>query len=287
MEQEITVSENLFDYLSNNITFEKNGASACIDVISDNSIVDDKYGSVFKNYEKFIGSLNDEKLIQFFKKVFKYWLNNSKRLEVTSQSNKVIDLFKLCSFSKDKIYFNPELDSNQMIELSKNYTDIEFHNIKTIVRPRIEDRLKNVPLKIKLIQNQSLNLNHILEPFIRNTRSVTIYDPYITGKNNFYNFKNFCSILPEKTIIRIFTYKKETEEHFNSHRFFSFINDLKRKEYSVNVEYFKITKHIERYIVTDNYEIYLPGGFNCIDRNGFPVISEDQYKKVITIEKKE
>lgn len=64
---------------------------------------------------------------------------------------------------------------------------------------------------------------------------------------------------------------------------------LKNDGYSINHNnYFTIKKHRERYIFTEKFQIYIPGGFDFLNRDGYinsqgPDISD---KKEIRIEKR-
>ncbi len=294
MEQQIVLTSDVINFfISKSVNpFRNDEVKDCICVLDDNSIVDDKHRNLFKKMSQLIDSLEestkDSNKFYYLKEIFENWLKNSPQLDVAYNNYEDIDFFELCKLTFDKLFFNPLLQSSEINKLSKKYTDLEFHNSTSLIKPELHHRLKNLPMVVNLKEVEFMDLNRLLLPFIRKSKTIKIYEPYITGKHNFSNFKNFFDIVPISSDIIIYVFrslKKETEKYKN---FDNFIKTLKQKGYKIIIEFFDSnfdTEHIERYIVTDKYSIYLPGGFNCLDSDGFVRIGKDEYKKEIRIDK--
>ncbi len=294
MEQQIVLTSNVISYfLSKSVNpFRNDEVKDCICVLDDNSIVDDKHRNIFKKMSQLIDSFEestkDSNKLYYLKEIFENWLKNSPQLDVAYNNYDDIDFFELCKLTFDKLFFNPLLQSSEINKLSKKHTDLEFHNSTSLIKPELHHRLKNLPLVVNLKEVEFMDLNRLLLPFIRKSATIEIYEPYITGKHNFLNFKKFFEITPISSNITIYVFRSLKKDKDKFEQFNNFVKKSKEKGYKINVEYFESnfdTEHIERYIVTDKYSIYLPGGFNCINSDGFVRIGKDEYKKEIRIDK--
>ncbi|MCX6166002.1 MAG: hypothetical protein NTU73_14265 [Ignavibacteriae bacterium] len=282
MEQEITISENIFNFLSNNLTYGRSIASDCIDVISDNYIIDDNNKTVFRYFSDSIDKIEESKRNYLFD-ILKKWLEyNRKKLNEVSENDWKNDLIKLCGLSNDKIYLNAEFEEKEIKQNQKKYFEIEFHNSETLIKPDLSNRLKNLPYVNELENNVYYDLNKILFPFIRNAKFIEIRDPYITSTYNYYNFENFTNIIPKSAICSIIILRSSLNnisEYPLIPEFKKLIERLNKEGHNMTTDYFELpkdkdAKHIERYIITNKYEIYLPGGFSCLNKDGYAKVKK-------------
>lgn len=294
MEQEIVLTSNIIDFFINKSfnPFRTDEVKECICVLDDNRIVDDRHRNIFRKMFLLIDSLEESKkdlnILSYLREIFDSWLKNSINVDIAYDKYDDIDFFELCNLTFDKLYFEPLLKLSEINKLSKKHPDLEFHNSSSLIKPQTHHRLKNLPLVVNLKDYEYMDLNNLLLPFIRKSTLIKIYEPYITGKHNFSNFKKFFEIVPISSdiIIHIFRSLKKFRDKYEL--FNNFINLLKQKGYKISIEFFDInfdTEHVERYIVTEKYSIYLPGGFSCIDCNGFVKVGKTEYRKEIRIDK--
>lgn len=296
MEQELTLSESIFDYLSKNLTYGRSKSSDCIDLISDNFIIDDEDKTVMKLFDNALNTidLNDFNIRKYLEDTLKTWLdNNRKKINAVHEKDWNNDILELCQLSHDKILFNPYIDQKEINHLKKRIFNLEIHNLNSFLKPDNSSRLKHIPFILKLEKNIFYDINNILLPFIRNAKNIVIIEPYIYSWQNFTNFKKFSEIIPKSIPCKIKLFRNSSKDDKTKHEitiFNEFINDSNRNGYDYVIEYFmlppnKSSKHIERHILTDKYKIYMPGGFNCIDENGYANISEDDDIKEIKVNK--
>lgn len=301
MEQEISVSDSVIRYLSQNIKpYGKGIEYECINILSDNYIVDDENNTIFKMFDKAIELINTDDPFElgkktYFKEQLKTWLEkNRRKINNVYESDWNNDVLELCKLSQDKILFDTSLGDKEIKSIRKKIFDIEIHNLNTFLQPDSSYRLKHLPLKIKLEQDICYNLNNILFPFIRNAKYLVIVEPYISSWQNIVNFKKLTEIIPKSITCEIIKFRNAQDEKSKKELsdFEEFIKVSNHDGYNFVVNHPKLphnksSKHIERYIITDKYEIYLPGGFNCLDENGYSNVSGDYDIKEINVKKRE
>lgn len=296
MDQELTVSKNLVNYLYNNCSiFKKNNAGKCIDVLRQNYFVLDLSKEHWNNYKTEFNNLPNENAVAMnelerfiFLELFK---DRIKEYDLIKDESVNIEL-ELTKLSVDKILVDLDFTEKNIKQEQKSNPGIEFHNSHSLINPECYHRLKNVPANITLEKDKLYDWEVLLSPFLRSADSIEIKDPYLINPTAVENLKKIFKIINKNTKVKLLALKKdkysktyhkatrkfisnpEKEEIYN--RYINEIDILKKNGYSilVNEYYDGKTKHRERYIYTDRFKIYIPGGLDCIDVDGNPNIDE-------------
>lgn len=195
----------------------------------------------------------------------------------------------LAAISEDKIYFDPLLNTQEIKKLEKKHCELELHNTDSFVNPQIYKRLKHIPTRYKLEKDVSINLSTIIKPFMKGSSRLCIYDPYIYNNNSKYQFEQLFEVFDNHIMIEINALNKHkyckinSEDNYNN--FIKFIEQQKQYGFKITLNDSLAAKHKERYLLTDQYQIYLPGGLDFLDENNYPVLNNDSEIKEIRIDK--
>jgi len=282
MDQQITLSKEIVPYLASNLpSFKFNNAMKCIKFIEQNYIVCDNQKKHFLSIVNEIDKLDNEEKRDTMRVIFDHWMREKNSfVETEEESMNEISLAEKCN---DKIYFNPLLPDNKINKLLVKYSKVESHNEKTFLSPLPINRLKHAPTIIPLVKNTYYNLYTIIEPFIRGADEVKIIDPYLPNPNASNNLFNILPLMKNKKIT--LSYLKRDKYIYNDDDewgqknyddFDAAIREKIRAGYLISLKKIKVKKHRERYIVTDRFNIYLPGGLDFLDNNGFPKIDLEE-----------
>jgi hypothetical protein len=293
MNQGITVSENIISFLADDSpsVFNISEPQKCYEYLKQNHFVFDIENELFKKYFIEIEKIKDiQKRNEFNEYIRKLNENSPEKYNCNINFN----IIELCSKSKDKIYFDPK---GEEIKLNLNQlNEIEKHDLNSFLNPNYNIKLKHLPTIIECRKECKYNLSLIMEPFLRNAREIVIEDPYIRNENAIYNLESILIRVSSKSMIKVKTLEKELHD-FKKDKIRKKFEDILRK-YKIDLLFFKTreivkegnmylrSKHQERCIVTEKYEIYIPGGLDQFYR-GTPNIEEDDLGKYkIRIEEK-
>lgn len=292
MKQNITVSKTFIDFLYNSFYPSNKQYQSDLAILEDNFIITDCKFNLFKEYYAEVDKLPNSGMKTYIKDVLTKWAEKKRRVVVQECCN---DEFELALKSSDKILYSPKLTEQEITILSNKYEGLEIHSFSTFIDPKHSHKLKNCPSEIILEPGETYSLFQIIEPFIRRTRKILIFDPYIPNpkaKNTLcYLLQN---ISKEKMII-VETMNKESYvgqkvnpkkmEEFES--FEQLIQDFRKDGYNIKINYRSISGHVERFICTETFEIKIPGGLDFLIPNTpyKPNTNSLNYKDSISITK--
>lgn len=301
MNQQLVISKNIVDYFVGKIpTSRKNEALELIEYVEQNLFVSDKqtkhFNCILDQIEKLEASISKEEI----KKILQYWFLEKKcfidyEYDIVSESETDLTYNTL-----DKIYLQPLLSEKDIKKYNIKFNELEVHNSKTFINPAPLHKLKHLPSIISLQKDEPYDIIKIIDPFIRDSHKVRIEDPYLPNPKASGNVLKIIQNYPKINFDLVFLtrelfYDDKSEEwkvKKKLKQYDTFINNLlklKNDGYSINHNnYFTIKKHRERYIFTEKFQIYIPGGFDFLNRDGYinsqgPDISD---KKEIRIEKR-
>jgi len=293
MDQELTVSKNFISYLFNNLpSYKSNNTQKCIDLIEQNHFVNDLKNNHLKQfYEEFEKYPDSDKkrniysiMDYIFRNKIKYFDHNYSGNEECEESEEL-----LAKETNDKILFDVSLNSKDIKRKLRKYPEIEYLNEKIFINPDIHYRFKVIPVTIELEADVRFDLNNLLFPLIRNSKEVKVIDPFLPNKNAFSNLKKLFEIINIETKIKLQVYSERDYLSYGKNNddfkknYGNFLNEIKKMQVSkfkIEIEEFKTRKHKERYIMTDKFEITLPGGLDCLNENGMPVLTGDEKKRI-------
>lgn len=303
MEQEITLSKNIISYISDffKSDYYPKGLTTpefyrVFDILLKNLVVIDKkkqYSSILLND---LNNVITNIRLEEFKKAFtNYLVERISLVECRLNTDDKYFIFDLCNNSDDKIYFDPviaedKLNEKKLLLKFSGYGDIELHSLASFLNPnknkhRFIDNNLDVDI-IEFIENNTYKLEKILKPYLKNSKYIEFIDKFLPNELSLYHLRKIlsnCDNIPE---IRFITctkkdylsnskpYKKNIAEN-NYKEFEKLISDNESYIF-VNIN---TCGHTERFIITDKYEILLPGGFDQIDERGCPKI-DSEYKKL-------
>jgi len=290
MDQEVTISPELIDYIYNNTpVYKRNEALDLIELIEQNYFTNDINDIQFSRYVEKLNNLKDEQKRNAIHDIIRMW-RAKEPIPYKIEKDK-FDEIELSQLSKDKIILNPNKTEKDLKKLQKNYNDVEFHNVNSFIHPKTYQRLKNLPTKIIFEKDVQYDLTIIIEPFFRHSKQLEIYDPYIYNPNAFRQLVKIIDISYDKKI-ELVALKRELyfkndikgdkKKYYD--KFYEFINAMINSGYSINIKEYKSGKHKERYILTDKYQIYLPGGLDILDENNYPFLDDESDTKELRID---
>lgn len=274
MNQEITLAKSFVKFLyKNSSIFNKSTAKECIEIIKQNKVVLDEGRKISKLYKEQLDDLPyDIRNIEVRHFIVELLEKNKKYIKQDINSE-----LELCNITEDKIYFEPYYSNEEIENAVKRNNEIEYHNSESFATPKLSHRLKIVPYTIKL-QNEENNFNEIILPFLKQTKYIEIIDPYLPNANASYNLSNLLDEIRGDVEIKLYYLKKEdysksrTEKDTIRKRkeyeeFETKIND-RNKNRNIEMDYLECKAHYDRFIFTDKLRIYIPGGFDCIKKDG-------------------
>lgn len=288
MEQDICISNNIVTFFYEDLTISSldiSIAKKCYEIIKQNFIIFDKDNIHLKNITNIIHNLPDCEEKETLKKDFLGLLIN-KRKKVDFELTSGLTDYHLANASLDKIYFNPKISNIEIekMKLSLNHgiVDLEIHDCNSFVNPDINDNLKHAPSNYDLQKGIQYDLVKFLKPFLRNSKFVKFIDPYIRNYIARNHLKKIMEIIPKNAEIIIKTIPDDDVKDSNKIKKFDeiiknratkeeFISEIRKNKEGVEYNYFG---HKERYIITENFKIYIPGGLDQFNEEGIPNISE-------------
>lgn len=290
MDQEVTISPELIDFIYDNTpAYKKNKALDLIELIEQNYFTNDINDIQYRRYVERLNNLKDEQKRNAIHDIIRKWRSKGP-IPYNTEKEKFNEI-ELSKLSKDKLILNPNKTEKDLKKLQKNNNDVEFHNVNSFINPKTYQRLKNLPTKIIFEKDVQYDLTIIIEPFFRHSKKLEIYDPYIYNPNAFRQLVKIIDISYDKEI-ELVALKRELyfkndikgdkEKYYK--KFYEFINTKKNSGPIIIIKEYKSGKHKERYILTDKYQIYLPGGLDILDENDYPNLDDESDIKELRID---
>lgn len=281
MNQQLTLSKSIVHFLNDNLpTFRGNDALKTIDFIEQNFIVADNSVKHFNILLDEIQNIKNEINRQEIQKLFIYWVQEKKYLVNFNYGDSNYNEVQLAQYTEDKIYFNPSLETEKIVEYSKKFRGLEIHNLKTFIDPDHIHRLKHLPTIIPLQKNTRYDIVKLFQPFLKYAKFIRIEDPYLPNATASANLLLLIKPLRSVPISLIFLPKNEYIKAQNKTKMSdktdiydklileieNLISEGYKIDYSVH---FKKKNHRERFIFTEDFQIYLPGGLDFLSIYGF------------------
>jgi len=305
MEQEITVSKNIVSYFYNNLTLQSNSfeiseTQKCYELLKQNFFISDSGKILFNELLNEINLIADEQKRNEFKNyLVKLFIDRIKIINY-SLDNSEQKYFKLCNASRDKIYFDPDLKEDEINKtkiglFNEGLNEVEIHCLKSFLSPDKESRFTNPSSKVihskTFEENKEYNLTNELILFLRDSKEIKYIDNYLANPNSRYHLENLIKSLEGKSEIIFVTLTKDANLENNKSdidRAKLNYSELEKliKKYNINIENIERSGHLERYIITDKYEISLPGGFDQFSRKGIPNINDKNKILKMFVERK-
>lgn len=302
MNQEITYSSTLINYLySDQTILEISDQKKVWELIKQNYVVCDSDLKILDAYGEIVKSLPTSVLKQELQNFIDGLITDkAKKRKIFSILPSVDSLeINLALSSKDKIYFNAVFNEEEINEYVIKYNEIEVHNSRSFIHPLPQHRLKHLPTIIPLKDGVFYDIVKIVNPFIRHTKYIQIEDQYLPNKRASYNLFKVIENFPDIEFKLIFLTKykfleykignerEEIEKRYD--QFIKRISDLNKKGYKISYEdCYKIKKHRDRYIFTEEFQILVPGGFDFLNEKGYMVNTDydKPERREIIIEKR-
>lgn len=285
MNQELTVSSNIVDYLVNELpVYKKCQVLDCIEYLEQNYFaLDDKRKFVEAIFNK-IDKIEDHQKRGFIEEILSMCLTQRSKIFKTNEV--VSEEFLLTLNTMDRIFFDPFLNEKEINKLKNKY-DFEIYNSNSFGNPSPFERLKHLPTFFYLESDRKYDLNQILEPFLREEKKLEVIDPYLPNRIASHHLIRLLEKNKGKTFILTFLKKDIYPNQSDFDKFYIRINLLNEQGFEIKMNFLFKKKHKERYILTDNFQIYLPGGFDCLDLEGKPKIQDSKNERFqIRIEKR-
>jgi len=294
MDQELTVSKSIVNYLFKNLpAYKANNAQKCIDIIEQNYFVSDIQNSHLKKiYDEFKFFPDGDKKRSIFDLLDHTIQKKLKSIEYFYTEEEDCEI-QLSNESEDKIFLDVNLDLKGIKSKTKKFLNVEFLNSDLIINPEISNRFRVIPTNYELQKDVRFDLVNFMRPFFRNATEIIIIDPFLANKYAFHNLKNLFQVIEKKCKIKLklyserdyLSYSKLKKDEFKNNYdiLIKEINEQRNIGFKIEIEEFKVKKHKERYILTDKFEISIPGGLDCLDVNGFPFLDSDTEKKKFTV----
>ena len=305
MEQLITVTKNMVNYFyselpKKNLSIGKNKLDQCFEILKQNYFVSDNDKRLFNSLISEIELLKDVQVRECIKNHLGKLLVDRVRFLSHSLDNSNHQYYKLCNASNDKIYFDPEITESEINETRlKLYNiginEIEFHGLDSFLNPGNDHRFKipneNIVLE-RFEKDKCYDLVKIILPYLRESKEIKFIDKYLPNYLSRFHLENFFKAIDNSVKICLITLneveyckgrkEKDMEKAKNNYGEFRKLED----KYSVIVKDINQSGHLERYIITDKYEITLPGGFDQFSKDGIPYIDDENKILKMFIEKK-
>jgi len=167
---------------------------------------------------------------------------------------------------------------------------LEPHNLKSFVNPHTNHRLKHIPCVVELKKDRKISISNLLEPILRTAIEIEVIDPYLPNTDALCNLKSIIDSLSFDCKITLKFLKrdlyvsnnKQREKQFNE--LSDYIKELRVQKVDVKTDYKISKKHSERWLITQKYRVYLPGGLDCIKKNGYPNLESENDVSYLRIE---
>ncbi|MCA0387046.1 MAG: hypothetical protein LCH52_00985 [Bacteroidetes bacterium] len=175
----------------------------------------------------------------------------------------------ICKASKDKIYIAPEKQDSEISNLQASNQKLKIcgrNNLFEIVRP--------LPSVFLLKPDTVYNLDELIKPFAKGSKSITVIDPYLFNPGAMRNLDQILSRTVYETVFIKCNdpenYPTEEAQRKNREKYSKLLNYIEevKKEGSVVEISFLAPGHEERYIIYDEVQVYIPGGLDCLDSHG-------------------
>jgi len=302
MNQEITYSSTLIEYLySDKTILEISEQKKVWELIKQNYVVCDSDLKILEFYGEIIKGLPNSVLKQELQNFVDGLINDKAQKRIifnTINSNNDLEM-NLAKSSNDKIYFNPIFNEKEIKNIIKKHSEIEPHNVFSFLAPQPIQRLKHLPTVINMESGCYYDINRIIGPFLKDAKNIRIEDPYLP---NGIASKNLWKLLDHVKMARVKLVFLKRNKYIHSN------NKVKEKQYDSFIkniiqyqskgllidfsEPFIKKSHRERWIFTDDFQIYIPGGLDFLSEDGFYIkdtnYSQDvDYRNQIRIEKRE
>lgn len=285
MNQEITISHSIIGFLQNNYPndFEVTDAQKILPIIKENKIIVDRNMTHYNNLFQATKTIENEQVRGEIRKILKYWFESIfVKIETDYSSEEGLALS-----SMDKILFIPDYTSKQINKIKNRNNGLDVHNEVNFVSPEIYDRLKHSKCTLVFEKGVVYDIKQIFEPYLRNTNTLIIEDPYLPNPKAIHNLKALLSVFKGSEIL-IKTYSKH---HYGKHikdqennftKLEQLINSLMKNEIKVKHLFYDQGKHKERYIYTDKVKINVPGGLDFIDEDGKTVNNANSVEVLVS-----
>lgn len=300
MNQQIVVSTEIVSYLESKLpAYRKNDAIELIEYIEQNYFVSDSAIIHFNKIIDKIDQLDPTYKKEELKKIINYWIQEKKLFVECNYENLDEEEITLTEHTLDKIYVQPMLHNKEVAKFAKRFNELEIHNSESFIFPKPYHKLKHLPSLIPLEKELFYDIVRIVGPFIRNSDNVRIEDPYLPNPLASYNVVKIIKNFPGVNFDLVFLtrdlfsehklYKEKEKKLKQYDSFIESLSELNEKGYKINFNNnYKLKKHRERFIFTEDFQIYIPGGFDFINKDGYIVANDFDIsdKKEIRIEER-
>ncbi|MGE5363262.1 MAG: hypothetical protein ACM3SM_03960 [Bacteroidota bacterium] len=273
MNQEITVSESVVEFLYS--LFENREFdvySRTVHNIESNVNTGDTGYQHFRNWYTQLESLPDNSFRKVIQEFVERVTSTSKSQIRTVDIEKSVDSIAMAIAERtaDKIYFDPAITEHQLSQ--KKESAVEIYDARSFLEPTAFQRLKHCPTELYLSHGMTYDLEVILKPFLKYSRNIVITDPYLPNPKARVNLRKIFR-MNSTARYELQTLSRKEYCCFNSRKqpvYTGFLNELNKfGEQGLKVAVTEIRKkHWDRYIFTDEFEIYIPGGLDFLDDKG-------------------
>jgi hypothetical protein len=280
MNQEITYSPTLINFLnSDHSILDISKQQKVWELIKQNYIACDSELKILKTYGELVRQLPNSglklELQNFVEALINDKANKRKTFKVISSANNYE--IELALSSNDKIYLQPLLSKKEVKKINITYGELETHNSESFINPQAQHRLKHLPTIIPLQKEFFYDIVKIFSPFLRNSKNALIEDPYLANPLASQNVLKIIEKFPNVNFDLTFLTRDLFSEHKSNieklkqyDSFIESISELVKNGYTINYNnHFKTKKHRERFIFTENFQIYIPGGFDFLNEYGY------------------
>lgn len=297
MEQQISLAPNIISYFYESLahpfsSLDITDSQKCYDLLKQNYIIIDNKKELPKLLLKELNSIEDEQRRNLLKVSLGKLLEDRMKPVSFQLDNSDFQYFKLCNASEDKIYLDPEIDDEDLNKLkvslfNNGLSDIEINTLQSFLNPSERSKLNHQSV-ISFKKEKQYKLDEILKPFVREAHTIKIIDNFIANKKALYHFEKLLRKMNKSARIELVTLSKEDYLNRKEDKVFASKNYDKLlklvKDFKIDLPPNETSGHLERYIVTDKFEISLPGGFDQFNLDGTPNIKNDSsiLKMVIT-----
>jgi len=289
LNQEITINKSIINYFNNSLPVygEVVPAQKIWQYLKENKLIIDKERKLLNElWEQIEQKIEDYKLKNSLKEYIDYFSKG--RLVIVELEN-FKDEVELCKKSNDRIFLDPVLSKKEINKKHKKFNDIEFHNEKSFISPKVYQRIKHSEMTLLFDKDENYEIEKIFEPYLRNTEFLKIIDPFLPNKGALNNLKKILDCYTGERILlkyyekNLFKKYKRNEKKAEK-EFIEFENYInKNHKFKIQLDNFKKKQHHDRYIITDKVEIKLPGGLDFLVDG--KIRSEDEEDKVQIIVK--
>lgn len=290
MEQYITITPNVVSYFEkslNNVrnSVEKADFQICYELLNENYIAIDSNKQCMVVFKNIIDSIENEFIRKDIENVLLKLFESKSKITDHILDNTKLQYLKLCDATEDKLFLDPDLTDENIIEsyieLSRSgFRNLELYNLNLFINPGKRSRL-NHKTTVSFFKNEKYNISEILKPFIRNSSYFKLIDNYAANKDSMIHLKQIINCLNSDTKKEIITFCKEdyVGSKMNNKKAITNYSEFEKFIKSYNIELKFMDKgHTDRYIETDNYNINISGGLDQFYPNGMPKINNENKK---------